>query len=297
MSSSAFRNSCKIQTAKCVVVGDENVGKSSLIVTYTTKCFPDTTDVFTVFENTSVHIPFGDSIVNLQIWDAAPQDAFSKLRAVSYSECNVFLLCFSIVSPPTFENVLRKWYPELLQSCPAVPIILVGCKSDLRENEAVVQKLAEHDMKPISTKQANRMAKQLGINYYVECSSYVNPESLNSAFEVACKEIVSDRNLSPKSRRASCSLPSKTTAYGSLKFKNVDLPFDQLMDESLPSTNDFPKRKRSSSAANNANIKLTNSDEQKKKEKKQRRLSMKPTRHSDTSNSSSRRKRDSCIVC
>ena len=42
----------------------------------------------------------------------------TRLRPLSYANANVFLLCFSVISPVSFENVTAKWYPELMHFCP-----------------------------------------------------------------------------------------------------------------------------------------------------------------------------------
>ena len=56
---------------------------------------------------------------------------------------DVFLICFSLVNPASFENVRAKWYPEVRHHCPQVPIILVGTKLDLREDMETIDKLKE----------------------------------------------------------------------------------------------------------------------------------------------------------
>ena len=63
---------------------------------------------------------------------------------------DVFLLCFSLVSPASFENVKAKWYPEVNHHCPNVPIILVATKLDLREDKETLEKMREKGLTPIT---------------------------------------------------------------------------------------------------------------------------------------------------
>ena len=46
--------------------------------------------------------------INLGLWDTAGQEDYDRLRPLSYPQTDVFLICFSIVSPPSFENVRTK---------------------------------------------------------------------------------------------------------------------------------------------------------------------------------------------
>ena len=66
---------------------------------------------------------------------------------------DVFLVCFSLVSPASFENVKAKWYPEVNHHCPNVPIILVGTKLDLRDDKETLEKLREKGLTPITNPQ------------------------------------------------------------------------------------------------------------------------------------------------
>lgn len=45
---------------------------------------------------------------------------------------DVVLLCFSIANPTSLRNCKNVWYPEIRRFCPNTPIVLVGCKNDLR---------------------------------------------------------------------------------------------------------------------------------------------------------------------
>lgn len=64
--------------------------------------------------------------VSLGLWDTAGQEDYDRLRPLSYPQTDVFLICFSVASPSSFENVTSKWYPEIKHHCPDAPMILVG---------------------------------------------------------------------------------------------------------------------------------------------------------------------------
>jgi hypothetical protein len=62
------------------------------------------------------------------LWDTAGQEDYDRLRPLSYPDTDVILMCFSIDSPDSLENIPEKWTPEVRHFCPNVPIILVGNK-------------------------------------------------------------------------------------------------------------------------------------------------------------------------
>ena len=72
------------------------------------------------------------SKVELALWDTAGQEDYDRLRPLSYPDTDVILMCFSIDSPDSLQNIPEKWVPEVKHFCPNVPIVLVGNKKDLR---------------------------------------------------------------------------------------------------------------------------------------------------------------------
>src|SRR3989337_125004 len=134
---------------KCVIVGDGGVGKTSLLLSYIRKDF-STEYTPTIFDNYSVNLMIDDKIVQLGLWDTAGQEDYDKLRPLSYPQSDVFLICFSITSRNSFNNVVEKWVPEVNHHCPFTPILLVGTKVDLRCDRKVIEQMSSVGMKMVS---------------------------------------------------------------------------------------------------------------------------------------------------
>lgn len=100
-------------------------------------------------------------------------------------QTDVFLVCFSVTSPASFENVREKWFPEVHHHCPGVPCLIVGTQTDLRDDPAVREKLSKQKMQPVRKEDGDRMAKELGAVKYVECSA-LTQYKLKDVFDEVC---------------------------------------------------------------------------------------------------------------
>lgn len=113
------------------------------------------------------------------------------MRPLSYPQTDVFLVAFSLISRPSFENVRAKWYPELKHHQPGIPMILVGTKLDLRSDPATVQKLREKSppTTPITFEEGLDMAKTIGAVKYIECSA-LTQKGLKNVFDDAIRVVL-----------------------------------------------------------------------------------------------------------
>ncbi|KAA0707479.1 Cell division control protein 42 -like protein G25K GTP-binding protein [Triplophysa tibetana] len=161
-----------MQTIKCVVVGDGAVGKTCLLISYTTNKFPSEY-VPTVFDNYAVTVMIGGEPYTLGLFDTAGQEDYDRLRPLSYPQTDVFLVCFSVVSPSSFENVKEK-----------TPFLLVGTQIDLRDDPSTIEKLAKNKQKPITPETAEKLARDLKAVKYVECSA-LTQKGLKNVFDEA----------------------------------------------------------------------------------------------------------------
>ena len=120
------------------------------------------------------------------------------MRPLSYPQTDVFLVCFSVISPSSFENVKSKWYPEISHHAPGVPFLLVGTKVDLRSDDDQVSRLREKNLEPISEARGNQMANQLGARKYLECSA-LTQKGLKNVFDEAIRTVLTAK-AAPKKK-------------------------------------------------------------------------------------------------
>ncbi|KAL6065863.1 Ras- C3 botulinum toxin substrate 2 [Balamuthia mandrillaris] len=189
-----------IKTIKCRVVGNDGTGRTAMAVTFTSNSFPG--DHFPqAFDCFSANLSAGEQTVKLELYPVAASDEYARLRPLSYPDTDVFLLCYSVASPPSFLSVEAKWNYEVQHHCPDVPKLLVGTKVDLRrrQEDARQQQAAppprqkntresdhshregereesdrveqEEQVECVSKEEGERMAKRIGAVQHLECSA------------------------------------------------------------------------------------------------------------------------------
>lgn len=101
------------------------------------------------------------------------QHEYTELRSFSYKDSEVLLLCFSVSDRDSFESIKEFWAPEVRDFLgKRVPVIVVATQTDTRSGLGG----------DVSREEGERMAKEIGAERYLECSSADSP-SVHSVFE------------------------------------------------------------------------------------------------------------------
>ena len=186
-----------MQNIKCVVVGDGAVGKTCLLFSYTTNAFPGEF-IPTIFDMGSQNVMVDGKPISLGLWDTAGQEDFDRLRPLSYPQTDVFLICFSVISKASKDNVKAKWHPEINNHCPGTPVVLVGTKADLRDDPQTQKQLSEKNMKMVSADGAEQLRADINAVTYVECSA-LTQDGLKNVFDEAIRAALSPKKTTNKS--------------------------------------------------------------------------------------------------
>ena len=116
--------------------------------------------------------------------DTAGQEDYDKFRSLSYQDTDCFIVCFSIISRASFENVKSKWQPEVRHYESKAPIVLVATKLDLRGDMVEVEKLTGRGETMIEEQEGKQLAEEVGAVAYLECSA-LTQEGLKTVFDTA----------------------------------------------------------------------------------------------------------------
>ncbi|KAK6182095.1 hypothetical protein SNE40_009857 [Patella caerulea] len=197
-----------MQPIKVTVVGDGAVGKSCLLISYTTGSFPGEY-VPTVFDNYSCSIMVDGKPFSVAFFDTAGQEDYDRLRPLSYPQTDVFLICYSVENSNSLANITEKWLPEVNHYCPGVPVAMIACKTDLRGRGSHC----------VTDEEGKKVAKELGVPIFFTSALTQDglKESLNNCFKLGTEHVSYSK--------------SKSTAKGlfSRNKKAADIPQPPVM--------------------------------------------------------------------
>jgi len=144
---------------------------------------------------------FVDNVhIELSLWDTAGQEEFDRLRSLSYDDTHAIMLCFSVDSKDSLENVESKWVGEIAENCQGVKLVLVALKCDLREQDAdepTVDGQPREKKELITYDQGLEVARRINALRYLECSAMKN-RGVNEAFTEAARVALSVKTQGSK---------------------------------------------------------------------------------------------------
>ncbi|KAH9317312.1 hypothetical protein KI387_019081, partial [Taxus chinensis] len=174
---------------KLLLIGDSGVGKSSLLLRFTSDSFDDLTPTIGV-DFKLKFMTVGGKRIKLTIWDTAGQERFRTLTSSYYRGAQGIILVYDVTRRQTFTNLSDIWAKEADQYSTNQDCIkmLVGNKVD-REDERVVSK-----------KEGIALARQLG-SLFLECSAKTRI-NVENCFEELVLKILDTPSLLQDSGKA-----------------------------------------------------------------------------------------------
>ncbi|XP_077241698.1 mitochondrial Rho GTPase 1-like [Tasmannia lanceolata] len=147
-------------SVRIVVIGDQGTGKSSLIVTVAAESFPDNAPP--VLPPTRLPSDFYPDRVPVTIIDTSSRPENRSKLAAECKLADAVVLTYGCDQLATLDRLSTFWLPELRRLEVKVPVIVVGCKLDLRDDNQ--QTSLEQVMSPI-------MQQFREIETCIECSA------------------------------------------------------------------------------------------------------------------------------
>lgn len=170
---------------KFVIIGDGAVGKTSLLMTFINKGFPDKYEP-TIMDQYNVDLPFQDETMKLSIWDTAGQENFGELRNLSYPDVDLFIVCYSCVGRASFNNIKPMWLEEVKKN--SALFVLVGTKSDLINQ--IKEEEGEHSI--VHKTEAETLLKSIEGKGSFQCSALMN-QGVQDVFKRSVKFVYDER--------------------------------------------------------------------------------------------------------
>ncbi|KAI0707755.1 ras-domain-containing protein [Earliella scabrosa] len=142
-----------LKRSKIVLLGDQSVGKTSLITRFMYDTFDNTYQATIGIDFLSKAMYLEDRTVRLQLWDTAGQERYRSLIPSYIRDCSVAIVVFDITNRQSFLST-SKWIDDVRsERGNDVIIVLVGNKADLS------------DKRQVTLEEANAKATQLNIMF------------------------------------------------------------------------------------------------------------------------------------
>ena len=166
---------------KIILLGKNNVGKTSLILQYSSNIFQEELASTIGAEYISKDLFFNDQKLTLNIWDTSGQERYRSLSKIYFKNSHIIILVYDITSKESFNDIINFWYNYVTENLGNNLIyVIVANKSDLYLNEQVSHEEGENYAKKINA-------------FYFETSAK-NNEGINEMFSLVGKTFLDNYN-------------------------------------------------------------------------------------------------------
>ncbi len=121
---------------KITLLGEKNVGKTSLVYRYIENKFRESYKATLGVNLLKKDMEVDGNGVSAQIWDLGGQDSFKSLRKLYLEGANGALVMFDLTERKTFDK-LNEWIESFKEIRGEQPIVLIGNKSDLENQRKI----------------------------------------------------------------------------------------------------------------------------------------------------------------
>ena len=104
-------------------------------------------------------IDYGDTKAHLQIWDTSGQEKYKSIGLNFLRNADGVILVFDLTQKDTFEQ-MKQWLNDVNEICDDVKIIILGNKSDLKDERKVEEEIANNFAEKLNYKYFETSAKE-----------------------------------------------------------------------------------------------------------------------------------------
>jgi len=174
---------------KIIILGDTNVGKSSLFLRYLKDEFREAMANTIAISNDFKEVIIDGNPVHLQIWDTAGQEKFRSIVSQLYRDADGFIFVYDVNVKRSFSE-MKHLITELKTILNPSFTILVGNKIDCAETDALGEE----------TEELRKLAEDNKFKYFL--ASAKTGEKVNEIFDVLSRALYSQKLLKPKRKNA-----------------------------------------------------------------------------------------------
>eukprot|EP01084_Bolivina_argentea_P248921 416487_1 len=172
------------EQVKITVIGDEEIGKTCLLMSYRPKAASECPSIFNHIQiEKDVNIDGNIKSLELLLCDTGATDEYKQLRCKAYRNVDVILITFDILNISSLESVDTKWIEEIKQYASDAVLVLVGLKSDKRS------KNNDENENEIPKDVIDKYLSKYNFIDYVETSA-LKKKNVDLAFEVGIAEFI-----------------------------------------------------------------------------------------------------------